>query len=294
MGAPASQNQRCMSVGSCPNCAAPVPDGAHFCPECGVRLAAAPDDVTAVEQVPPEETGQVPVHMVAATPRYFGIAPPLALFALAAASLVLGIVFLVAGSVIAGALLLVAALLFSALVAASARRLAETPAARVTGRAFERARDRAGFAVEAVSVHSRARAELLRLRHEVADLAGRRAESARALGEAVYGGAEDDVVEARNRMSELDRALAEKETQMTTVAAEAKERLQRAQLRAQPTAVVEPPEVPEPMPVPSEPPQPVTVPEPSPVPSEPPVPSPTPDPMPEPSPPEPEPPPQAR
>ena len=57
-----------------------------------------------------------------------------------------------------------------------------------------------------------------------------------------------------------------------------------------PTAVVEPPQVPEPMPVPSEPPGPVTVPEPSPVPSEPPVPVPAPDPTPEPSPPQPEPP----
>jgi hypothetical protein len=278
---------------SCPNCAALVPEGAHFCPECGVRLVAAPDDVTAVAQVPPEETGEVPVNMVMTTPRYFGVAPPLALFALAVASLVLGIVFLVTGSVIVGALLLVAAALFSALVAASARRLAQTPAAQVTGRAYERVRDRAGFVVEAVGVHSRARAELLRLRHEVLELGGRRTEAARALGEAVYRGDLGEVEAARTRMSELDRALADKESEMTSVAAEANERLQRAQLRARPTAVVEPPDVPEPMPVPSEPPGPVTVPEPSPIPSEPPGPTPVPDPSPEPSPQEPE-PPQAR
>ena len=60
--------------------------------------------------------------------------------------------------------------------------------------------------------------------------------------------------------------------------------------RLEPTAVVDPPQVPEPMPVPSEPPGPVTVPEPSPVPSEPPMPVPAPDPTPEPSPPQPEPP----
>jgi hypothetical protein len=64
-------------------------------------------------------------------------------------------------------------------------------------------------------------------------------------------------------------------------------------VRARPQAVVEPPNIPEPMPVPSEPPGPVTVPEPSPVPSEPPMPVPAPDPTPEPSPPQPEPPPQA-
>jgi outer membrane biosynthesis protein TonB len=293
-GAQANANHGCMPPVNCPNCAAPVPEGAHFCSECGVRLVAAPDDVTAVEQVPPEETGEVPVNMVTTSPRYFGVAPPLALIALAAASLVLGIVFLVAGRIVAGALLLVAAGLFSVLVAASARRLAQTPAARVTGLAYERVRERAGFVVEAVTVHSKARSELLRLRHELLELAARRAEAARALGEAVYGGSEDEVEEARNRMSELDRALADKEREMTTVAAEANERLQRAHLRAQPTAVVEPPGVPEPMPVPSEPPYPVTVPEPSPIPSEPPVPSPSPDPAPEPSPPEPESPPQGR
>jgi outer membrane biosynthesis protein TonB len=109
----------------------------------------------------------------------------------------------------------------------------------------------------------------------------------------VYGGSEDEVESARQRLSELDQALTDKESEMTTVAATANERIQRAQLQAQPTAVVEPPQIPEPMPVPSEPPQPVTVPEPSPVPSEPPVPVPAPDPTPEPSPPQPEPPPQS-
>ncbi len=89
-------------------------------------------------------------------------------------------------------------------------------------------------------------------------------------------------------MSELDHALADKEREMTTVTAAANERIQRAQLQVQPTAIVEPPQVPEPMPAPSEPPQPVTVPEPSPVPSEPPMPVPTPDPTPQPAPPQPE------
>jgi hypothetical protein len=236
----------------------------------------------------------VPVHKVAVAPRYFGVAPPLALFALAVASVVLAIVVFVAGNIIAGAFLIVAAVLFGALFVAAARRLPETAVARLTSRALGEIRDRAGFAVEAVSVHSSARVELFRLRRELSELVAQRAEAARALGEAVYGGADDQVVAARNRMGEVDRAFADKEGEMTTVAAEANERIQRAQLQVQPTAVVEPPQIPEPMPVPSEPPQPVTVPEPSPVPSEPPMPVRVPDPTPEPSPPEPEPPPQAR
>jgi hypothetical protein len=230
---------------------------------------------------------------MAVAPRYFGVAPPLALFAIAVASLVLAIVVFVGGNVIAGALLLIAALLFSALFVAAARRLPDTGVSRLTSHALERIRDRAGFAVEAVSVHSSARVDLFRLRRELSQLVAQRAEAARALGEAVYGGAENQVESARQRMSELDQALADKESEMTTVAATANERIQRAQLQVQPTAVVEPPQIPEPMPVPSEQPQPVTVPEPSPVPSEPPVPVPSPDPIPEPSPPQPEPPPQS-
>jgi hypothetical protein len=268
-----------MPVANCANCGARLPKDGRFCPECGVRTSVE-NDVTAVEEIPPEETGRVPVHTVSATPRYFGIAPPLALFALAVAALAAAIVVFVGGKVIAGALLLAAAALFSVLFVTASKRLPENAVARVSRRVFATARDRTGFAVEAVSVHSAARKELFRLRHELSELAAEREEAARALGEAVYGGAEDEIEAGRNRMSALDQALADKEGEMTRVAAAANERIQRAQLQVQPTEVVEPPDVPEPMPAPSEPPQPVIVPEPSPVPSEPPMPVPTPEPSP--------------
>jgi hypothetical protein len=272
---------------NCVNCGARLPQGGRFCPECGVRTSVA-NDATAVEEIPPEETGRVPVHKVAATTRYFGIAPPLALFALAVASLAAATVLFVAGKAIAGVLLLAAGALFSVLFVAASKRVPENAIAREVRRVAATVRDRTGFAVEAVSAHSTARVELFRLRRELSELAAGRADAARALGEAVYGGAEDEVERGRNRMSELDQALADKEREMTTVAAAANERIQRAQLQVQPTEVVEPAEVPEPMPAPSEPPQPVIVPEPSPVPSEPPMPVPSPEPAPEPSPPQPE------
>lgn len=276
-----------MPAANCANCGARLPKDGRFCPECGVRTSAS-NDATAVEEIPPEETGRVPVHKVAATPRYFGIAPPLALFAIAVAALAAAIVLFVAGKTIAGALLLAAAALFSVLFVGASKRLPENAVARVGRRVFATVRDRTGFAVEAVSVHSTTRVELFRLRRELSELAAERAEAARALGEAVYVGAEDEIGAGRNRMSELEQAFADKEREMTTVTAAANERIQRAQLQVQPTEVVEPPQVPEPMPAPSEPPQPVTVPEPSPVPSEPSVPVPSPEPSPEPSPPQPE------
>lgn len=276
-----------MPAANCANCGARLPKDGRFCPECGVRTSAS-NDATAVEEIPPEETGRVPVHKVAATPRYFGIAPPLALFAIAVAALAAAIVLFVAGKTIAGALLLAAAALFSVLFVGASKRLPENAVAKVGRRVFATVRDRTGFAVEAVSTHSTTRVELFRLRRELSELAAERAEAARALGEAVYVGAEDEIEAGRNRMSELEQAFADKEREMTTVTAAANERIQRAQLQVQPTEVVEPPQVPEPMPAPSEPPQPVTVPEPSPVPSEPTVPVPSPEPSPEPSPPQPE------
>jgi uncharacterized OB-fold protein len=85
-----------MPVANCANCGARLPKDGRFCPECGVR-SSVENDATAVEEIPPDETGRVPVHTVSVTPRYFGIAPPLALFAIAVAALAAAIVVLVAG-----------------------------------------------------------------------------------------------------------------------------------------------------------------------------------------------------
>lgn len=277
-----------MQAISCPNCGALLDSHSRFCPECGVRLAGA-DDVT-VEAIPPDETGPVPVEMAVSEPRYFGVTPPMAVFALAIASLAVGIASLATGHTIPGILLLVAAGAFAALFVAASRRLPDDAVARLPGRAIGGLRDRAGVAAGAVGAYSSAQMELFRLRREFAELVARRAEAARSLGEAVYRDADEDAANARNLVGELDAAMTAKEAEMTKVATDATARIQRGRLEVQPTAVVEPPEVPEPMPVPSEPPQPVTVPEPSPVPSEPPGPVPVPDPTPEPSPPMPEPP----
>ena len=72
---------------------------------------------------------------------------------------------------------------------------------------------------------------------------------------------------------------------MERTAADAMERIQRAQLQVQPTQIEPPTPVPEPFPEPSPPPQPVPVPEPTPEPSEPPGPAHVPEPTPAPSPP---------
>jgi hypothetical protein len=52
-----------------------LPKNSRFCPECGTRVGAGPGE-TAVEELPPGETGQVPVEYDVARPRYFGVFRP--------------------------------------------------------------------------------------------------------------------------------------------------------------------------------------------------------------------------
>ena len=269
---------------SCANCGSRLPKRSRFCPECGTRVGAGPGE-TAVQELPPQETGPVPVELSVAAPQFFGVTPPAAVLALAAASLALAIVLFVSGHVIVGGALLGVAVVLAFFFVGLARRLPETPVSRLSVGAVGAVRARAGFAMEALSVHSGTRVELFRLRRELADLLAQRAECARVLGEAVYADDEEGSQSARSRMAELDGLVAAKEEEMEQKAVGAMERIQRAQLQVQPTQIETPQPVPEPYPEPSPAPQPVPVPEPTPEPSEPPGPTIVPEPGPAPSPP---------
>ena len=61
-----------MPAASCENCGAKLPRNSRFCPECGTRVGASTAE-TAVEELPPDETGPVPVAYETARPRYFGV-----------------------------------------------------------------------------------------------------------------------------------------------------------------------------------------------------------------------------
>jgi hypothetical protein len=275
-----------MPAASCANCGSRLPKRSRFCPECGTRVAAGAGE-TAVEELPPEETGPVPVELATATPRFFGVTPPAAVLALAAASLALAILLLATGHPIVGGALLGVAIVLTLFFAGLVRRLPDTAVARVSSGAMGAIRARAGFVAETVTAHSSARVELFRLRRELAQLLAERAECARSLGEAVYADDASASESARARMAELDGSISAKEGEMEQVAAGAAERIQQAQLQVQPTLIEtpEPPAPPEPYPPPTEPPVPVPVPEPSPEPSPPPGPITVPEPGPEPSPP---------
>src|SRR3954471_14949114 len=84
------------STDPCPNCGAAIPPRARFCPECGTRLDDA-EHATMVAQLPPAETGPVPISMQRAEPRWFGVTPPTMLLGLAVAILVFAVVLFVTG-----------------------------------------------------------------------------------------------------------------------------------------------------------------------------------------------------
>lgn len=269
---------------ACANCGAKLPERSRFCPECGVRVGAGPDETT-VEALPPTETGPVPVEHSVAQPRFFGVTPPSAVLALAAASLAAGIVMLATTHWIVGGILLAVGIALAIFFVSLARRLPDTAVTRFSRRAARSMRAHTGFAVESVAAHSSARVDLFRQRRELAALLAQRAECARALGEAVYAGDDEGTESARTQMAELDGLVSAKEDEMEQTATAAMERIRRAQLQVQPTQVETPTPTPEPYPEPSPPPQPVPVPEPTPEPSEPPGPAHVPEPEPSPSPP---------
>jgi hypothetical protein len=249
-----------------------------------VRVDAGAGE-TAVQELPAKETGPVPVEISTAEPRFFGVTPPTALLALAAASLGLGIGLLVADHAVIGGALIGVAMALTVVFVETARRLPDARISRVSSNAVGALRARAGYAKETVGAHSSARIDLFRQRRELSDLLAQRAESARLLGESVYAGDEEGIESGRSRLEKVDGLVSAKEEEMEQTAAAAMERIQRAQLQVQPTQVEPPEPVPEPFPEPSPSPQPVPIPEPTPEPSEPPGPTIVPEPEPTPSPP---------
>ncbi len=265
---------------SCPTCGAGVPDGARYCPECGTRIEDAGE--TLVEPVPPLESGPAPAAF-GEQPRWFGITPPLAVFALAATALALAILVFATGRWIAGIVLLLASGALFLFFGSELRRKPDSPAARASLDAVGGVRARIGAAVDAFGAVSTARRELLRLRREHEDLTREKGRLLRSLGEAVYLGDDQATEKARADLSEVDGALSAKEDEMTTIAGEMRERYSAARAEVMHTELLEPvPVVPEPAPPPDEgtPPMPAPVPEPYPPPDE--GTPPQPDPLPEP------------
>jgi hypothetical protein len=271
-----------MPRAKCANCGATLPAKAKFCPECGTPVGAEPGE-TAVQELPPSETGPVPVEAQVAERRVFGVPPATMLLILGVILVGIAIVLFATGNWPWGLILLGLGLfVLTGFVSQSRRLPGETSrVGRASVAAIDSMRARAGAAAESAAVQTSATIEVRRLRRELRSLGSDRGLLLRELGEVVYEENESARKDVMTRIKELDETIQAKEEQMANIMTEAQRRVGRARMEVQPTEILsdqeeppdQPPEpatVPEPMPPPDEgaPPQPARVPEPMPPPDE--------------------------
>ena len=253
-------------MANCANCGARLARAARFCPQCG-RPTEAGD--TSVLEVPPDETGPVPVTVAHVEPRFYGVTPSLLALVLAGAAVAIAILLFVGGHWPYGLILLgVAVLLVLAFVETAKRKPAGT-LTRSTAELLANVRSRAGVTVESFATRGRASRRLYAMRLELRRLAALRDRLLFELGDAVYRGDEHATGEARSRVEELDQLVALREAEMQQVVESAEHVLARRRLEVQPTEVAEVPQEPStPAPGEGSPPEPARIPEPYPPPDE--------------------------
>jgi hypothetical protein len=265
-------------VAECVHCGAAIGSDSRFCPQCGRRVG---DGDTRVLPLPPDETGPVPVEVVEAKPRFYGVTPAALVLVLAGAAAALSIVFFVRGDWPIGLVLAGVALILLAFFVETARRRPSGRVTRASADAFDNVRARTSGAADSLATRGRAMTRVVGLRRELRRMESQRQSLLYELGAAVYRGDDQAIDTTRGRLEDLDGEMASTEAQMQDVVAAAQERIEARRLEVQPTEVVEqageaqepgevsPPEpavIPEPYPPPDEatPPQPAVIPEPGP------------------------------
>ena len=263
---------------ACSACGVDLPAGARFCPDCGMPVGSG---ATMQHELPPHETGPVPVSFERVQPRLFGVTPPVLLLAVAGGVLVLALVLFVSGRWPFGLIVLgLAVLLLAAFVEAVRRRPGSAPR-----RASSDARERAGSVVETWRARSAAATEVRRIQSALSLIEAERRAALLQLGAAAHRA--DSMAEAgfRARLAELDAQEFHLRRELDVRLHQAGERIRKARLAVQKTMMVTPNQPSDPYPPPGEatPPQPAVVPEPYPPPDEgtPPTPAPVPEPGPE-------------
>jgi zinc-ribbon domain len=251
---------------NCPNCGARLARSARFCPQCGERVGG---DSTEVLEVPPDETGPVPVSVSRSEARFYGVTPSTAVLVLGGAVFAVAIFLVVSGHWPVGLILLGVAVLLVLLFLETARRKPTGTVSRSSAEALDTFRARARVAAGSLSTRGRATRRLYALRREIQRMAVLRGRLLFELGDAVYRADEQATEDARGRVEELDRLAAEREAEMQQTVEATQHVLARRRLEVQPTEVSEQPQEPA-TPAPGElnPPEPARIPEPYPPPDE--------------------------
>jgi hypothetical protein len=222
-----------VAADTCPNCGTGLPSTARFCPACGVQVDQGS---TVREEVPPDETGQVPVTMQRSEPHWFGVAPPEVLLSVAVVAFVFAIVLFATGHWPYGLILLGAAALLLAAFLESARRRPQS----VTRRVSVDARERARSSWDTLRVRQVATAEARRIRSALMHVESERRQAIHELGAAAHAGDADAEALVRARLAELDERETRLRAELDEVLGEANERIRKAQLPVQETMLVPP------------------------------------------------------
>jgi len=266
-------------MASCTNCGTKLTKTSRYCPQCGHPAAAGE---TKEMELPPDETGRVPVQYVQAEPRYYGITPTTLVLVLGGVALTLAVVLFALGHWPFGLIALGVSVLLVLIFLETARRKPDGAVARSTADALDGFRARAGVAAGSLVTRGRAARRLLVLRRELQRMGQLRARLLFELGDAVYRGDDQATERARGQVRELDELAALRGAEMEAVVARTQERLEQRRLEVQATEMVELPDqpaqpgegapgvpavIPEPYPPPDEgnPPEPAIMPEPGPL-----------------------------
>ena len=212
-------------MAACAHCGGDLPADAVFCPACGRRTDA------------PAEQREVPIDVQHAEPRYFGLAPPIFVFALGLVLLVVGVVLVVAGHVALGAIAIILAVCLLPTFLAGARRWPDTPIARAGISTADRVRDEADVAVASISTWSRAGREVVRLRKDQFQLRRDRDAKIRELGQSVFDedGRADELKAAAK---ELDEQIAANERELARTIASARRHTRKGRAAVVSTEVI--------------------------------------------------------
>jgi hypothetical protein len=222
-----------VAADTCPNCGAGLPPTARFCPACGVQVDLGS---TVREQVPPNETGQVPVSLQRSEPHWFGVAPPQLLLSVGVIAFVFALVLFATGHWPFGLILLgAAALLLAAFLEAARRR----PQSGLT-RASVDARERARSSWETLRARQAAAAEVRRVQSALLLLESDRRRALEELGAAAHAGDSAADSAARARLTELDALETRLRAELAEALGEADERIRKARLPVQETQLVPP------------------------------------------------------
>jgi hypothetical protein len=200
----------------------------------GMPPSHDPADQTRRVQLP-DETGPVPVSVAYAQTRWFGVPSPFVLLGVAVGSFLLAIALLAAGSWALGLFLLGLSALVTAAFLEVARRRPESDWLR-SAHSWTSSR------LELVRAHTKAVAEVQRLRGSLAVIESERRAALLRLGEAERSEDGEAAETARERLRALERAEEALHGREESEKAQAGERIRRARFSSQQTMVVEPEE----------------------------------------------------